>query len=46
MGFTKTGERIVGQAAKRQAVVNPENTVFSIKRLMGKSFAEAEGEVH
>ncbi len=37
VGFTKNNERIVGQAAKRQAVVNPENTVFSVKRLMGKS---------
>jgi molecular chaperone DnaK len=32
VGFTKTGERLVGQVAKRQAVTNPENTVFSIKR--------------
>jgi molecular chaperone DnaK len=44
VGFTKTGERIVGQAAKRQAVVNPENTIFSIKRLMGKSAADAQEE--
>lgn len=44
VGFTKTGERIVGQAAKRQAVVNPENTLFSIKRLMGKSAADAQEE--
>jgi molecular chaperone DnaK len=36
VGFTKTGERLVGQAAKRQAVTNPENTVFSIKRFMGR----------
>ncbi len=34
--FTKTGERLVGQAAKRQAVTNPENTIFSIKRFMGR----------
>ena len=34
VGFTKTGERLVGQVAKRQAVTNPENTVFSIKRFM------------
>ncbi len=38
----KTGERYVGQAAKRQAVTNPENTVFSIKRLIGRKFADAE----
>ena len=44
VGFTKNGERIVGQAAKRQAVVNPENTVFSVKRLMGKNISEAAGE--
>src|SRR5437867_6257895 len=35
---TKTGERLVGQVAKRQAVTNPENTVFSIKRFMGRKF--------
>jgi molecular chaperone DnaK len=44
VAFTRAGERIVGQAAKRQAVVNPENTFFSIKRLMGKSYAEAAAE--
>src|SRR5215468_1549783 len=38
----KTGERIVGQAARRQAVVNPENTIFSIKRFMGRKFTDAE----
>jgi molecular chaperone DnaK len=38
----KTGERLVGQAARRQAVVNPENTVFSIKRFMGRKFSDAE----
>ncbi len=38
----KTGERMVGQVAKRQAVVNPENTVFSIKRFMGRKFSDAE----
>ena len=41
VAFTKNNERIVGQAAKRQAVVNPENTVFSVKRLMGKSAARS-----
>jgi len=40
VAFTKSGERLVGQAAKRQAVTNPTNTVFSVKRLMGRKFAE------
>src|SRR5579863_1472599 len=40
VGFTKSGERLVGQVAKRQAVTNPENTVFSIKRFMGRRFDE------
>ena len=39
---TKTGERYVGQVAKRQAVTNPENTLFSVKRLMGRQFKDAE----
>ena len=39
VAFTKNNERIVGQSAKRQAVVNPENTIFSVKRLMGKSLS-------
>jgi molecular chaperone DnaK len=38
----KTGERLVGQVARRQAIVNPENTVFSVKRLMGRKFKDAE----
>jgi molecular chaperone DnaK len=38
----KTGERLVGQAARRQAVINPENTIFSIKRFMGRKFNEPE----
>jgi len=42
VGFNKTGERLVGQTAKRQAVVNPENTIYSIKRLMGRRIDEAE----
>src|SRR5262245_50173291 len=42
VGFTKSGERVVGAAAKRQAVVNPENTVFSVKRLMGRRYDEPE----
>ena len=40
VGFAKDGERLVGQVAKRQAVTNPENTVFSIKRFMGRKFDE------
>ncbi|MBL9113387.1 MAG: molecular chaperone DnaK [Verrucomicrobiaceae bacterium] len=40
VAFTKSGERVVGQAAKRQAVTNPRNTVFSVKRLMGRKYAE------
>ncbi len=39
---TKTGERYVGQVAKRQAVTNPENTLFSVKRLMGRKFSDPE----
>lgn len=42
IGFAKNGERLVGQTAKRQAVMNPENTVWSVKRLMGRSFNEEE----
>src|SRR5476649_190794 len=42
VAFTKSGERVVGQAAKRQAVTNPTNTVFSIKRFMGRKFDEAK----
>ena len=42
--FTKDGERLVGQVAKRQAVTNPENTVFSIKRFMGRKFDEVSAE--
>ncbi|MFN9201806.1 MAG: Hsp70 family protein, partial [Gemmatimonas sp.] len=44
VGFTKDGERIVGQIAKRQAVTNPQNTIFSIKRFMGRRVAEAQQE--
>src|SRR3954447_10880173 len=44
VGFTKSGERLVGQVAKRQAVTNPENTVFSIKRFMGRRFDEVSSE--
>ena len=45
VGFAKDGERLVGQAAKRQAVTNPENTVFSIKRFMGRMFNEVKNEI-
>jgi len=45
VAFTKTGERLVGQVAKRQAVTNPENTVFSIKRFMGRRFDEVGEEM-
>src|SRR5215210_1793062 len=44
VGFAKDGERLVGQVAKRQAVTNPENTVFSIKRFMGRKFDEVPSE--
>ena len=44
VGFSKDGERLVGQVAKRQAVTNPENTVFSIKRFMGRKHAEVSQE--
>jgi molecular chaperone DnaK len=45
VAFTKTGERLVGQVAKRQAVTNPENTIFSIKRFMGRKFEEVNEEM-
>ncbi len=44
VGFAKNGERLVGQAAKRQAITNPENTVFSIKRFMGRKHDEVLAE--
>lgn len=44
VAFTKNNERLVGQQAKRQAVVNPENTIYSIKRFMGRHFEEVESE--
>ena len=40
VAFTESGERLVGQIAKRQAVTNPENTIFSVKRLIGRKFAD------
>src|SRR6187397_1610135 len=45
VAFTKSGERLVGQVAKRQAVTNPENTIFSIKRFMGRRFTEVSDEM-
>ena len=39
---SKSGERLVGQVARRQAVTNPDNTIFSVKRLMGRKFTDAE----
>jgi molecular chaperone DnaK len=44
VAFTKTGERVVGQAAKRQAVTNPKNTIFSAKRFIGRKFSEVKAE--
>ena len=44
VAFTKNGERLVGQTAKRQAVVNSENTVYSIKRFIGRRWEEVEQE--
>ena len=45
VAFSKTGERLVGQVAKRQAITNPENTIFSIKRFMGRRFNEVTDEM-
>ena len=45
VAFTKNGERLVGQTAKRQAVTNPQNTIFSIKRFMGRKFNEVQDEL-
>ncbi len=44
VAFTKTGERLVGQLARRQAVVNPQNTIYSIKRFIGRRYDEVEAE--
>ena len=44
VAFTKSGERLVGQLARRQAAVNPENTVYSIKRFMGRKYEEVDRE--
>src|SRR3989338_4526416 len=40
IAFSKTGERLAGQVAKRQAITNPDNTIYSIKRLMGRKFSD------
>ena len=45
VGFAKSGERLVGQVAKRQAITNPENTVYSIKRFMGRRADEVKEEI-
>ena len=45
VAFTKTGERLVGQIAKRQAVLNPENTIYSAKRFIGRRFSEVQSEI-
>ena len=45
VAFTKTGERLIGQVAKRQAITNPDNTIFSIKRFMGRKHKEVGGEI-
>jgi len=45
VAFTKTGERLVGQPAKRQAITNPANTIFSIKRCIGRRYSEVEAEI-
>jgi molecular chaperone DnaK len=44
VAFAKSGERLVGQAAKRQAITNPQNTIFSVKRFMGRKYDECRGE--
>ncbi|HVP35388.1 MAG TPA: molecular chaperone DnaK [Terriglobales bacterium] len=45
VGFAKSGERLVGQIAKRQAITNPQNTVYSIKRFMGRKYSEVQSEI-
>src|ERR687883_346942 len=45
VAFTKDGERLVGQVAKRQAITNPERTIYSIKRFMGRRFSEIQEEI-
>src|SRR5438105_35656 len=46
VAFTKGGERLVGQSAKRQAITNPTNTIFSVKCFMGRKFDEVQEELH
>jgi molecular chaperone DnaK len=46
VGFSQTGERLIGQAARRQAMTNPENTVYAVKRLMGRKFEDNEVQRH
>src|SRR6201994_1525906 len=45
VAFTKNGERLVGQVAKRQAITNPQNTIYSIKRFMGRRYDEVSDEI-
>ncbi len=45
VGFTQSGERLVGQLAKRQAVLNPENTIYSAKRFIGRRYSEVQSEI-
>ena len=45
VAFTKDGEKLVGQLAKRKAITNPENTVFSIKRFIGRKYSEVSSEL-
>src|SRR6266545_7586710 len=45
VGFTKTGERLVGQLARRQTVLNPENTIYSAKRFIGRRYDEVQDEI-
>jgi molecular chaperone DnaK len=45
VAFTKTGERLVGQIARRQAVINPENTIYSAKRFIGRRYGEVQSEI-
>src|SRR5215471_9127209 len=46
IGFAESGERLVGQIAKRQALTNPENTVYAVKRLIGRKFDDPEVRRH
>ena len=46
VGYTKSGERLVGQIAKRQAVLNAENTIYSAKRFIGRRYSEVQSEIH